>query len=195
MSAKMEISEDSEGETSYGDDYTTDSSESSKLSDSSRISRSSRSSRSSVTSRDSPDSPASTIKSEKEERKEKKYGAKRSGYHNKPPARMPKVEILELKDDYIKFVLSNTDASIANSLRRVMMAEVPTMAIDMVEIHENTSVLADEFLSHRLGLIPLISTSVNTYANPRECDCIGSCERCSVNFTLNSRIPEMKFYM
>jgi len=104
--------------------------------------------------------------------------------YGKPPARMPKVEILELKDDFIKFVLSKTDASIANSLRRVMMAEVPTMAIDMVEIHENATVLADEFLAHRLGLIPLISTSAYSYVNPRECDCLGSCERCSVKFTL-----------
>jgi len=58
------------------------------------------------------------------------------------------------------------------------------MAIDMVEIHENTTVLNDEFLAHRLGLIPLISTSVNTYTNPRECECIGSCDRCSVNFSI-----------
>jgi hypothetical protein len=37
---------------------------------------------------------------------------------SKPPPRQPKVEIIELKDDSIKFVLSNTDASVANSLRR-----------------------------------------------------------------------------
>jgi len=64
------------------------------------------------------------------------------------------------------------------------------MAIDMVEIHENSTVLNDEFVAHRLGLIPLVSTSVHTYLNPRECECIGACDRCSVTFTLkvkNSR--------
>jgi len=121
--------------------------------------------------------PGSPKRKEEKERKEK--------IDDKPLPRMPKIEILELKDDFIKFVLSETHVSIANALRRVMIAEVPTMAIDMVEIQENTSVLNDEFVAHRLGLIPLISTSVQYYTNPRECECIGSCDRCSVKFRLH----------
>jgi DNA-directed RNA polymerase II subunit RPB3 len=41
-----------------------------------------------------------------------------------PNVRNPKLEILELKEDFIKFVLSDTDVSVANALRRVMIAEV-----------------------------------------------------------------------
>lgn len=41
-----------------------------------------------------------------------------------PNVRAPKLEILELRDDFIKFVLSDTDISVANALRRVMIAEV-----------------------------------------------------------------------
>ena len=67
----------------------------------------------------------------------------------------PKVHIVSLVEDKIVFELSDTDASVANALRRIMIAEVPTMAIDIIEVDENTSVLHDEFIAHRLGLIPL----------------------------------------
>jgi DNA-directed RNA polymerase II subunit RPB3 len=96
----------------------------------------------------------------------------------------PEVEIVKLEDDYIEFYLLNADLSFANSLRRMMIAEVPTMAIDMVNIKANTSPLFDEFLAHRLGLIPLNSTDVSKFLYSRECLCNTPCESCSVEFTL-----------
>ena len=69
------------------------------------------------------------------------------------------MQIRELRDDYCEFVLSNTDASVANALRRVILVEVPTIAVDLVEIEENTTVLNDEFIAHRLGLMPLVSNA------------------------------------
>jgi DNA-directed RNA polymerase II subunit RPB3 len=68
------------------------------------------------------------------------------------------------------------------------MAEVPTMAIDLVEIAANTSVLADEFISHRLGLIPLNSKNAESIEYSRECDsCDNYCDKCSVTLTLHAR--------
>lgn len=45
--------------------------------------------------------------------------------------------------------------AIANAYRRIMIAEVPTVAIEHCFIYNNTSVIQDEMLAHRMGLIPL----------------------------------------
>ncbi|CEP00552.1 DNA-directed RNA polymerase RpoA/D/Rpb3-type domain-containing protein [Plasmodiophora brassicae] len=100
-------------------------------------------------------------------------------------ARNAQVEINEITSDMMTFTLSGTDTSVANALRRVMIAEVPTMAIDLVEIRVNTSVCHDEFLAHRLGLIPLISVNADTYNYTRDCKCEGNCSDCSVTFELS----------
>jgi DNA-directed RNA polymerase II subunit RPB3 len=102
-----------------------------------------------------------------------------------PQARKPNIEILELRDDFMKFELSNTDVSVANALRRIMISEVATMAIDLVEITENSSVLNDEFIAHRLGLIPLKSHRISEFNFTRDCACSLQCSRCSVEFTLD----------
>ena len=86
----------------------------------------------------------------------------------------PEIEILRIDQNEIRFVLSKCPLYLANALRRVMIAEVPTMAFDFVEIQENSSVLHDEFIAHRLGLIPLVSDYANQFNYSRDCDCEGS---------------------
>src|SRR3989344_9307151 len=44
--------------------------------------------------------------------------------------------------------------SLANAIRR-SISEIPTLAIDEVEIFKNDSALYDEMLAHRIGLVPL----------------------------------------
>lgn len=45
--------------------------------------------------------------------------------------RMPRIEMRKLEDDYAEFVLENTDASMANALRRIMIAEVRVFGSDI----------------------------------------------------------------
>ncbi|KAI0596627.1 DNA-directed RNA polymerase [Biscogniauxia sp. FL1348] len=53
-----------------------------------------------------------------------------------------------------QFSLIGIDASIANAFRRILIADIPSLAIETVYVNNNTSVIQDEVLAHRLGLIP-----------------------------------------
>ncbi|CAK5275833.1 unnamed protein product [Mycena citricolor] len=55
----------------------------------------------------------------------------------------------------IDFDLVGVDASIANAFRRILIAEVPTLAVENVYVYNNTTVIVDEVLAHRIGLVPL----------------------------------------
>ena len=60
------------------------------------------------------------------------------------------------------FILEDTDASFANALRRTVLENVPTMAVEDIEIRKNSSVLYDETIAHRVGMIPL-TTDLESY--------------------------------
>lgn len=103
----------------------------------------------------------------------------------------PKITVTKLTGDEMRFELYDCDLSVANALRRIMLAEVPTVAIDLVEFEGNTTVLADEFIAHRLGLIPLISTkAARELRYSRDCSCSKHCPACAVELTLHVKCTE-----
>jgi len=105
--------------------------------------------------------------------------------------RKPKVQVTHATKELVKFTLSETDVSVANALRRVILAEVPTMAIEIVNIEENDSVLFDEFIAHRMGLIPLSSHGVGDIPPDggvleyKDCNCFDGCPYCTREFRLD----------
>ena len=94
------------------------------------------------------------------------------------------IKLVSREQDTLRFVLSDISPAFANAFRRIIMAEVPVMAIDDVMILENNSVMYDEILAHRLGLIPV--TTDQTYNLPEECTCKSElgCEKCRASFSL-----------
>lgn len=97
-----------------------------------------------------------------------------------------KMQIEELKKsaEKLSFKLKDADLPFINTLRIISTESVPVLAIDIVEFAKNDSVLYDEILAHRLGLIPL-KTNIKSFKLREECSCKGKgCNKCSVKLKL-----------
>ena len=70
--------------------------------------------------------------------------------------------VVSQTNEKMSFTLKDVSAAYANTLRRLMLNEVPTMAIEDVTIQKNDSVLYDEIIAHRLGLV-VLKTDLNSY--------------------------------
>jgi DNA-directed RNA polymerase alpha subunit len=104
-----------------------------------------------------------------------------------------KIQILERKDKEIKFLLEGVTPSFANELRRIVMVEVPTMAIEWVDFKKNDSVLNDEIIANRLGQIPL-TFDKKAYNLHTGCKCEGKgCSRCQIKMVLKKKGPSMVY--
>lgn len=100
------------------------------------------------------------------------------------------VELIELSEGRARFILRGVSPAFANAIRRACMAEVPSLAIDEISIYDNTSVLFDEQLSLRLGLVSIKADDLGLFSVPEECDCGGAgCPGCQVGMTLSAEGP------
>jgi DNA-directed RNA polymerase subunit D len=101
------------------------------------------------------------------------------------------VEVVEKSNERIVVRFSNIPRQYVNSLRRLAISEVPTLAIDDVVVLENSSVMHDEAVAHRLGLIPL-RTDPGRFVMPPDCDCKSTlgCSKCRVLLVLDAEANE-----
>lgn len=100
------------------------------------------------------------------------------------------VRLISVSEERVEFVLSGALTAFANAIRRAALSEIPKIAIDEINVYNNTSALFDEQLALRLALIPLRGDP-SALIPKDECDCEDGCPRCQVLFTLMAEGPCM----
>ncbi|MBI2547463.1 MAG: hypothetical protein HYW23_03390 [Candidatus Aenigmarchaeota archaeon] len=104
-----------------------------------------------------------------------------------------KIQILSKTDSSVKFLVEGIKPQFANELRRIMMGEIPTMAIEWVDYVKNGSVLNDEILANRMGHVPL-KFDKRAYNMTKDCKCEGKgCSLCQVKLILKKKGPAMVY--
>jgi len=101
------------------------------------------------------------------------------------------IKILERDNNHIVIQFNDIPRQYVNALRRLSISQVPTFAIDDVVILENSSVMHDEAVAHRLGLIPL-RTDLKRFVMPDLCECKSTlgCSNCRVLLVLDAESLE-----
>ena len=93
--------------------------------------------------------------------------------------------VLHKDRDSVQFIWNHPKQHVIHAIQRIIVSDIPTLCIDMVMIDENTTMLADQELSLRLGMIPMESSLANEFLLPDECDCENFCHKCSIRMSLN----------
>lgn len=68
-----------------------------------------------------------------------------------------KLTVLENTPSVFKFRLEKVSTNFANAIRRIAINSVPSFAIDSVTFYENSSAIFDEYIAHRIGLVPILT--------------------------------------
>ena len=95
------------------------------------------------------------------------------------------IKVIDKLDNRIDLQWKNTSSIFLNTLRRIMISDIPTIAIDKIELEENSSPMNDEFMAHRIGLIPIrCERDVSSIPYQHECTCKNGCHECNFEFIL-----------
>lgn len=110
------------------------------------------------------------------------------------------LKIIELTDNFARFSISGITPSMANSLRRTLVNDIPKLAIEKVTFHhgqirdvegnvyDSSLPLFDEIVAHRLSLVPLVSDLTMNFRD--ECSCKGKgCSLCTMTYSINKNGP------
>ncbi|MBN1386528.1 DNA-directed RNA polymerase subunit D [Candidatus Woesearchaeota archaeon] len=99
------------------------------------------------------------------------------------------IKLIDKENGRITFAVTGTSPAFVNMMRRAIIEEVPTMAMEDIEIRQNSSALYDEMVALRLGLIPM-KTDLDTYNVRDQCTCSNEgCAKCQVKITLKAEGP------
>jgi len=104
-------------------------------------------------------------------------------------SKLTNIEIKSKTKEELVFDITGVDPTLVNTLRRIMIAEIPTMAIETVIINQNTSIIPDEVLAHRLGLIPILADA-DDFEEKKENEDFN--EKNCIKFTLNVKCEKNK---
>ena len=99
-------------------------------------------------------------------------------------------KLIKTEKDKLVFV-TKTNESLANAIRRSVY-DIPSPAIDSIEIIKNDSALFDEIIANRIGLIPL--KIERNLKEAEKCACKGKgCNKCEIKLSIKEEGPKMVY--
>ncbi len=97
------------------------------------------------------------------------------------------MKVLNKDDETLVLLVKDSDFTTVNTLRRLIVNDVPTLTMEDITFQKNSSALYDEFIAHRLGLIAL-KTDLKSYTLPSKCKCKGKgCAHCQLILSLKAQ--------
>ena len=93
---------------------------------------------------------------------------------------IPKIVLIKDENNEMTLRIKNCRVSVMNSLRRVLLSEIPMLAFDQICIERNTGIMNEDMLAHRISMIPLCCPQIDYMNFQEDCACVSGCKRCEI---------------